>query len=140
MNNLSYDKSAYEEKLKEYQEYDKLLFNTNNKPCLGSSQLSSGGVKNIDAENQLFGYAFPLSKTNSVKPVPQIKEILPVCNNTYVRQERERDYNDNPREKSILGFFLQILPFDVQKNFRQFNYSNSRQIAKDIKEKSLNKN
>lgn len=145
MNNLSYDKDEYENKKTENKRYSDLIFASYIGPsCVpeatGYQKNRETGPRSeyIDIESSLLGFGHPLSKTHPVKPVPVQTTEMEVCKGITQKHERSRQ-KDNPREKNIYGYFQQILPFDVQKNFRQFNFYNSRQEMKDRKKSLLYK-
>lgn len=57
----------------------------------------------------------------------------------FSKTDRNVRVNKMTSEKETLGYNMSILPFDVQSQYRTFDYINSRQIVKDIKEQMQKK-
>lgn len=93
--------------------------------------------RDITIENKLLGLGHTLDKTKLVRPLPEFKNNMKVCDKYYKPQHRERELL---RENEGFFFSKDILPENADKRFLKFNYNNSRQVVKDIKQNLMKKN
>ena len=137
--------SNYNSKVQENEKYNNILFQENSfnsclPKALGFSKTRDMGSQNIDVESSLFGYKTNVSKSINSQSYKNIA-LLDQCSSFENKKERYvKDKLDNPKEKQTLSYTLDILPFEVQKNFRQFPHNNSRQKVKDMKEYIMKNN
>lgn len=151
MNNTKYDPQACKNKILENEKYKNYVFSDLNQqsacfPISGSQMFKERNSppskpEDIETESYIRGYTTPLSKVIGLKKLPPApkKTWGKECDFLSRTETRETGSNKLLLEKDISSFNVDYLPYNVQNSYRDWQYINSRQMIKDIQEKSLKK-
>jgi hypothetical protein len=120
--------------------YESYVFNSeSNSPiqCLDNySQKTRGtGIRPADISTDSILSGRGSSLYGEVKkPAAVVPDFTNACTNAMSKSDRDVRVNKGLSEREVISYNFQSLPTDISSQYRTFDFINSRQIVKDIKE------